>query len=90
MTERERLMGHLSETPFLEPYPSHANFILCKACAGLVCVWRGAVWWGGYVVMVAVDGGTQCRVFLEREGVGWWSWGLKVCGKEGGEGVKCG
>jgi histidinol-phosphate aminotransferase len=28
--ERDRLYGLLSETPFLEPWPSEANFILCK------------------------------------------------------------
>lgn len=28
--ERERLFAKLQEIPFLEPYPSHANFILCS------------------------------------------------------------
>ena len=28
--ERERLFTILQEVPFLEPYPSHANFILCS------------------------------------------------------------
>ncbi|CAI5474901.1 unnamed protein product, partial [Closterium sp. Yama58-4] len=27
--ERARLMGHLTALPFLKPFPSHANFILC-------------------------------------------------------------
>lgn len=35
MSERERLFAKLKEVPFLEPYPSHANFILAK-------VWHGA------------------------------------------------
>lgn len=30
MSERERLFAKLKEVPFLEPYPSHANFILAK------------------------------------------------------------
>jgi len=28
--ERERLMSALRELPFLQPYPSHSNFILCQ------------------------------------------------------------
>jgi histidinol-phosphate aminotransferase len=28
--ERERLFAALARTPFLKPYPSQANFILCK------------------------------------------------------------
>jgi histidinol-phosphate aminotransferase len=28
--ERRRLMAALADVPYLEPYPSHANFILCK------------------------------------------------------------
>ena len=35
VSERERLFAKLKEVPFLEPYPSHANFILAK-------VWHGA------------------------------------------------
>lgn len=35
VSERERMMSKLkSEVPFLEPYPSHANFILCKVTQG--------------------------------------------------------
>jgi histidinol-phosphate aminotransferase len=30
VAERERLAGALGELPFLSPYPSHANFILCR------------------------------------------------------------
>lgn len=30
MAERERLFSKLEEIPYLEPYPSHANFILAK------------------------------------------------------------
>lgn len=30
VSERERLFARLKEVPFLEPYPSHANFILAK------------------------------------------------------------
>ncbi|KAI8466057.1 MAG: pyridoxal phosphate-dependent transferase [Monoraphidium minutum] len=30
VSERRRLMAALASVPFLEPYPSHANFILCK------------------------------------------------------------
>ncbi len=38
--ERERLFSKLKEVPYLEPYPSSANFILCKVtqvgrCTGL-------------------------------------------------------
>ncbi|GAX79337.1 hypothetical protein CEUSTIGMA_g6778.t1 [Chlamydomonas eustigma] len=32
--ERERLMSKLKEIPFLQPYPSHANFILAKVLEG--------------------------------------------------------
>jgi histidinol-phosphate aminotransferase len=31
--ERQRLFGFLQSIPFLEPYPSSANFILCKVCS---------------------------------------------------------
>lgn len=34
VSERRRLMGLLQQVPFLEPYPSHANFILCKVTQG--------------------------------------------------------
>jgi histidinol-phosphate aminotransferase len=34
VTERERLIGLLRDVPFLEPYPSHANFVLCKVTQG--------------------------------------------------------
>ncbi|KAG2434176.1 hypothetical protein HXX76_007903 [Chlamydomonas incerta] len=34
VSERERLFARLQEIPFLEPYPSHANFILAKVTAG--------------------------------------------------------
>lgn len=30
VAERERLYSLLKEVPYLEPYPSHSNFILCK------------------------------------------------------------
>ena len=30
ITERERLFSELESIKFLLPYPSHANFILCK------------------------------------------------------------
>jgi histidinol-phosphate aminotransferase len=30
VAERERMMGLLQTIPYLQPYPSHANFILCK------------------------------------------------------------
>ena len=30
VSERQVLLEGLQEIPFLEPYPSHANFILCK------------------------------------------------------------
>eukprot|EP00955_Chlamydomonas_euryale_P042204 352232-Chlamydomonas_euryale.AAC.2 len=35
VSERDRLFSELQSVPFLEPYPSHANFVLCKvrACA---------------------------------------------------------
>ncbi len=33
VSERDRLFSLLKEVPFLEPYPSHANFILCKVRA---------------------------------------------------------
>lgn len=34
VSERDRLFSLLKEVPFLEPYPSHANFILCKVKEG--------------------------------------------------------
>ncbi len=34
IAERERLLELLTELPFLEPYPSQANFILCKVKSG--------------------------------------------------------
>ncbi|KAL9234634.1 hypothetical protein vseg_009485 [Gypsophila vaccaria] len=33
--ERERLFKLLDEVPFLKPYPSYSNFILCKVTSGL-------------------------------------------------------
>lgn len=30
MQERERMTSQLREVPFLEPYPSASNFVLCK------------------------------------------------------------
>ena len=32
--ERERMFQQLQSIPFLQPYPSNANFILCKVQAG--------------------------------------------------------
>lgn len=34
VSERQRLFGLLQGVPFLEPYPSAANFILCKVTQG--------------------------------------------------------
>jgi histidinol-phosphate aminotransferase len=34
VTERERLIRELSGFPFLQPYPSRANFVLCKVNGG--------------------------------------------------------
>jgi histidinol-phosphate aminotransferase len=34
VSERERLFGALQEIPWLVPYPSHANFILCRVITG--------------------------------------------------------
>ncbi|XP_031504736.1 histidinol-phosphate aminotransferase, chloroplastic-like [Nymphaea colorata] len=34
VAERERLYNLLSEVPFLKPYPSHSNFILCEVTGG--------------------------------------------------------
>ncbi|GBF99898.1 histidinol-phosphate aminotransferase [Raphidocelis subcapitata] len=34
VSERRRLIGLLEAVPFLEPYPSHANFVLCKVTQG--------------------------------------------------------
>ncbi|KAM7266700.1 hypothetical protein ACFE04_004597 [Oxalis oulophora] len=34
LEERERLFKLLNELPFLEPYPSYSNFILCKVTSG--------------------------------------------------------
>jgi len=34
VNERERLFKLLQEVSFLEPYPSHANFVLCKVTEG--------------------------------------------------------
>lgn len=33
--ERERLYDLLKEIPFLKPFPSHSNFILCEVTSGL-------------------------------------------------------
>lgn len=33
--ERDRLFKLLSEVPFLNPYPSYSNFILCEVTAGM-------------------------------------------------------
>ncbi|KAJ4909486.1 hypothetical protein Rs2_04107 [Raphanus sativus] len=33
--ERERLFGLLKEVPFLNPFPSHSNFILCEVTSGM-------------------------------------------------------
>ncbi|TMW93296.1 hypothetical protein EJD97_011908 [Solanum chilense] len=33
--ERERLFNVLKENPFLDPYPSYSNFILCKVTSGM-------------------------------------------------------
>ncbi|KAL0447093.1 UNVERIFIED_CONTAM: Histidinol-phosphate aminotransferase, chloroplastic [Sesamum latifolium] len=33
--ERERLFKLLKEVPFLNPYPSHSNFILCEVASGV-------------------------------------------------------
>ncbi len=58
MSERERLFARLKEVPFLEPYPSHANFILAKVG------WDGGEWGisGCRVVQqVGRDGGVESR-----------------------------
>ena len=34
VSERERLFSLLTDVPYLSPYPSHANFILCKVEGG--------------------------------------------------------
>lgn len=34
VSERRRLTDLLASVPFLEPYPSHANFVLCKVTQG--------------------------------------------------------
>lgn len=34
VTERGRLFSELSSLPFLQPSPSHANFLLCKVSDG--------------------------------------------------------
>ncbi|CAN6804962.1 unnamed protein product [Brassica oleracea] len=33
--ERERLFKLLKEVPFLNPYPSHSNFVLCEVTSGM-------------------------------------------------------
>ncbi|MCD9639347.1 hypothetical protein HAX54_023787 [Datura stramonium] len=33
--ERERLFSLLKEVPFLDPYPSYSNFILCRVTSGM-------------------------------------------------------
>lgn len=35
LSERERLYELLKEVPFLNPYPSYSNFILCKVTSGM-------------------------------------------------------
>jgi histidinol-phosphate/aromatic aminotransferase/cobyric acid decarboxylase-like protein len=32
--ERDRLFDLLKEVPFLKPFPSHSNFILCEVTSG--------------------------------------------------------
>lgn len=44
VAERARLLEALEGVPFLEPYPSEANFVLCKACRShlallFTCLW---------------------------------------------------
>jgi histidinol-phosphate aminotransferase len=34
VTERERLFGELKKLDWLKPYPSQANFVLCKVLKG--------------------------------------------------------
>uniref|UniRef100_A0A7N0R9A6 histidinol-phosphate transaminase n=1 Tax=Kalanchoe fedtschenkoi TaxID=63787 RepID=A0A7N0R9A6_KALFE len=34
LKERDRLFGLLSQVPFLKPYPSYSNFILCEVTSG--------------------------------------------------------
>lgn len=34
MQERERLFKLLKEVPYLNPFPSYSNFILCEVRAG--------------------------------------------------------
>ena len=33
--ERDRLYNLLKEVPFLNPYPSYSNFILCEVASGM-------------------------------------------------------
>lgn len=33
--ERDRLYKLLKEVPFLNPFPSHSNFILCEVTSGV-------------------------------------------------------
>ncbi|XP_030501408.2 histidinol-phosphate aminotransferase, chloroplastic isoform X1 [Cannabis sativa] len=35
LKERERLYNLLEDVPFLNPFPSHSNFILCKVTSGM-------------------------------------------------------
>uniref|UniRef100_A0A803R4F7 histidinol-phosphate transaminase n=1 Tax=Cannabis sativa TaxID=3483 RepID=A0A803R4F7_CANSA len=35
LKERERLYNLLKDVPFLNPFPSHSNFILCKVTSGM-------------------------------------------------------
>lgn len=35
LQERERLYNLLKELPFLNPYPSYSNFILCEVTSGV-------------------------------------------------------
>jgi histidinol-phosphate aminotransferase len=35
--ERDTLFSLLEQVPFLQPYPSQGNFILCKVCARVRC-----------------------------------------------------
>lgn len=41
MEERERLFNMLHSIDYLEPYPSQANFILCKVIINFWCSWSG-------------------------------------------------
>ena len=50
LAERERLVASLEEIPYLRPYPSHANFVLCRVVRGHARTLRDALASSGILI----------------------------------------